>query len=1356
MATRSLSSPARFEPRLLPVALAAALALGGPAFAAPAVTQLPVVKPGGAQINATVGTATGGANPTLAVTQNASATNRALVEWESFSVGSSARVNFTQPNAQSILINRVTGNANGIQASEIYGGISANGRVFLVNPTGIVFGPTAQVNVGSLVATTLDLSADMTANNYAGFINGGNINFESTVGPTGGQSVQVLAPDNPLVPQIQAGAGGSILLIARDGVEQSGTISAPRGSITLTSVETATLTPVTTSGFIQVATDTPAQRSGGVLLGLNSQTLASGGAIRIGGAATEGVPRSETITIQGTVSTDSTTGAGGTIYIDAGSDAASQLVLNGAVLDASSTVGLGGSITLRGRDIALNDMGLIPAAAAARPGRPSASAAPSAAAPTGSTLITADGATGGGSVSVGGSDTGSLVVTSNTLVSADATGTGDGGSITMEALLNRMVSASPTGLPRTEFGVLEMYGTLHARGGINGGNGGGIQTSGLAMALSLTDSTSGALISQGTVDSGPRAAGGQTGTWVLNASDVTISTNGATTTDGTFTPTAPGANIRADTLSAALDVGTSMEILTDSGNIGTTTGNITLADNAAIVRSAGTVATILTLRARDSVVLGTGSSITVKGAGPMDINLLSDALGNGSGNISINGAALSTGGGSLLVSGGALPGSGFARGNGQIAGVALNSSSIDTRGTTGTAGNVVIRGAGGTGTFESGVAIFGTDITANDISVLGTAGAGSGLQISSGTLTTEAGTIDLRGIATRISNAGGQAVGLDIGTLNLSAGTGSVRLAGRGDDANFALVETSPAIGLRYSNLSIAGAENSTGTITLAGQAANASGGIGVQYNAGESNGLHIDSGPSDGTPGSTGANVVIGGESGGGTALDLGTSFNPFIRTTGYVNFRPLGVDANGGLTEQTDIAIRIGLADTGGGAGVRAPNGPRAQAAAQPGDEFYVDASWLQPASDNVGGVTAGKGIVVGSAGHVGQITLDGGALANHDAVSLTLQNQGNGSAGIVLGGQNSVGTLGLMSSGAVTQTGPISVQTLVIQGSGGNSVTLSNAQNQIGTLAFDPPGSLSVVTAGNLVVDAASAASFDAAGAGFSTLAITDSQGGASALLQAAGSITLNRSISMDNEVGRLDIVSPTQVIFGTGATLSAGTRWSVWAPSVTGLAADSGAIRYYGCAFGDTGTCSVSGIALPQTGQQVLLPTQPTVNVAATPANGPAGAIPPLTYTVTGLQDGDTAATALAGALATTATPTSPEGSYAITQGTLTSPTGYVITFQGANLVLGAGQFNNLDILGITREALQSRFQSQFESGVYGRNLAQPYICTAASLIRGLSADDKQSDPLAAEWGKVRNQPQLSGCLDVSDGGSCSAF
>jgi len=330
------------------------------------------------------------------------------------------------------------------------------------------------------------------------------------------------------------------------------------------------------------------------------------------------------------------------------------------------------------------------------------------------------------------------------------------------------------------------------------------------------------------------------------------------------------------------------------------------------------------------------------------------------------------------------------------------------------------------------------------------------------------------------------------------------------------------------------------------------------------------------------------------------------------------------------------------------------------------------------------------------------------------------------------------------------------VTIQAGGASVVDLSRADNQIGTLAFDPPGTLSVATAGNLVIDSGTALGFDAA-TGFAPLTITDSQGGASALLRAGGTVTLNRSIAMDNEVGVLDIVSPTQVIFGAGATLSAGTRWSLWTPGVTNLPATAQAVNYYGCVFGDAGTCSLSGVAIPTTGHQVFVPTQPTLTVTANAATGQPGQVPALTYTVSGLQNGDAAATAVTGTLATAATPNSPAGTYAITQGTLSSPTGYVVNFVGANLTLGEVlPLSNLDILGVTREALQSRFQSQFESGVYGRNLAQPYICTAASLIRGISADDKERDPLAAEWGKVRNQPQLSGCLDVADGGSCSAF
>jgi hypothetical protein len=151
------------------------------------------------------------------------------------------------------------------------------------------------------------------------------------------------------------------------------------------------------------------------------------------------------------------------------------------------------------------------------------------------------------------------------------------------------------------------------------------------------------------------------------------------------------------------------------------------------------------------------------------------------------------------------------------------------------------------------------------------------------------------------------------------------------------------------------------------------------------------------------------------------------------------------------------------------------------------------------------------------------------------------------------------------------------------------------------------------------------------------------------------------------------------------------------------------------------------------------------VAANPATGYLDlALPALTYTATGLQNGDTAAGALAGTLGTTPTSVS---TFAINQGTLTSPTGYNVTFTPSTLTLRPGA---------TRQMLQSSFQAEMASDVYGRNLAQPYICTAASVIRGTLADDKQSDPLASEWGKVRNQPQLSGCLNVTDGGSCSAF
>lgn len=77
-----------------------------------------------------------------------------VVDWQGFSIGKNANVTFVQPNAQAAALNRVLGN----QVSTIQGALKANGQVFLVNPNGILFSPSARVDVGSLVASTLNIT----------------------------------------------------------------------------------------------------------------------------------------------------------------------------------------------------------------------------------------------------------------------------------------------------------------------------------------------------------------------------------------------------------------------------------------------------------------------------------------------------------------------------------------------------------------------------------------------------------------------------------------------------------------------------------------------------------------------------------------------------------------------------------------------------------------------------------------------------------------------------------------------------------------------------------------------------------------------------------------------------------------------------------------------------------------------------------------------------------------------------------------------------------------------------------------------------------------------------------------------
>jgi filamentous hemagglutinin family protein len=170
-----------------------ALALGlcaAPALATPpsppALTQLPT----GGQVVA--GSASiGHSAATLTVNQSSS---RAAIDWATFNVGSQAKVQFNQPGASSVTLNRVL-DAN---PSQIFGQIRAPGQVFLSNPSGVYFAPGASVDVGGLVATTHSISnADFMAGASTFDRHGatGSVVNEGVLHATLGGYIALLAPE---------------------------------------------------------------------------------------------------------------------------------------------------------------------------------------------------------------------------------------------------------------------------------------------------------------------------------------------------------------------------------------------------------------------------------------------------------------------------------------------------------------------------------------------------------------------------------------------------------------------------------------------------------------------------------------------------------------------------------------------------------------------------------------------------------------------------------------------------------------------------------------------------------------------------------------------------------------------------------------------------------------------------------------------------------------------------------------------------------------------------------------------------------------------------------------------------------
>ena len=91
------------------------------------------------------------AGSTMTIAQQ---TAQAIINWQNFGIGSGEAVHINQPNSQAILLNRVIG----FNPSEIFGQLTANGQVILVNPNGVFFRPGSSVDVGGLTASTLNIA----------------------------------------------------------------------------------------------------------------------------------------------------------------------------------------------------------------------------------------------------------------------------------------------------------------------------------------------------------------------------------------------------------------------------------------------------------------------------------------------------------------------------------------------------------------------------------------------------------------------------------------------------------------------------------------------------------------------------------------------------------------------------------------------------------------------------------------------------------------------------------------------------------------------------------------------------------------------------------------------------------------------------------------------------------------------------------------------------------------------------------------------------------------------------------------------------------------------------------------------
>ncbi len=787
-------------------------------------------------------------------------TDKLITNWQDFSIGVNELTRFIQPSSSSAVLNRVvSGNP-----SSILGSMSANGRVYLINPNGIVMGAGANINCGSFIASTLDAKD-------ADFLKGGDLLFSGTSTASIVNLGKIAASD------------GDVFLMARQ-VQNQGDISAVKGSVGLASGTEILLK--------EAGSERLFVRAGEVTNGTGVDQMGMITAIRTE-LKSAGSVYSLAINAGGVVQATEVDEVGGEVYLRAPGGKIKQT----GIINAQG-IKQGGKVVVEGKQIAVG--GTIDVSGGVRGGtinigggfqgndasiqnadqvKIGSGATLSANGGSGEVVIWSDGGTEfygalqakGANVEISGKNnlafdgavdlggTGSLLLDPQTLDINDA---GAGTNRTLAADVDQFTDFTNETSYMTTAQLLSLLSAANVTLKAN---------TDISFSSSLNASAALYLNKSLTVNAGR---------------SITIKANIALTLNGGgFTATINDVGAQAGQRTAGdplFSMNDGSSLTTNGGTISVTAGSFGGATTGEIVIGAGT--TMATMNS------GAGN-ITLTGIAPSTTNL------NG---VKLNKATLQSGNGTININGTGVNATSNAYGV-----VIQGASQVNSTGT----GNILISGTGGTGTASS-YGVYVTSVSSlnssgtGGITINGTGGNGTGtfnvgvdLDTAGSFISSSAGDILINGTA-RGNNQLEDGIIINTGTHITSSGSGKITLNGTG--STLATGANNLGVWLNGSGLVNSYISAVDGDITINGTAGgNGAGNYGVQMGN-----MAVKS---------TGSGAInISGVGGDGTTSNYGIyeTSGALIQSSGIGKITMNGTGGNGSGTG--GIGINIDAANT------------------------------------------------------------------------------------------------------------------------------------------------------------------------------------------------------------------------------------------------------------------------------------------------------------------------------------------------------------------------------------------------------------------------------------------------------------